>query len=211
MQFFPEDWINGTRFLSQEEKGVYIDMIAMSWDKPIPKKRLPFLINTTWENLSPYIKEKFIDDGETVINIRVQKDIATYNEYREKQKLNGKKGGRPRTQKKHSNSNSNSKPKSNSKIPTELEFLDYGCTIIKQLNKNPDDYVFSIKAKYHSWKDDEWKNAFGKKIINWKNTLNNTIPHLKPIKNGQSKNNEHEKYRSELLDKIQSKESNTKY
>tara|TARA_R100000951_G_scaffold61741_1_gene51863 strand:- start:378 stop:1034 length:657 start_codon:yes stop_codon:yes gene_type:complete len=212
MQFFPEDWINGTRFLTQEEKGIYIDMIAMSWDKPIPKERLPFLVNTTWEKLSDYIKDKFIDLGETIINKRVYKDVSAYEEYIEKQRVNGQKGGRPKTQKNHSNSNSNSNSNTNtnskSKIPTELEFLDYGLTIIKQLNKNPKEFEFSLKAKYHSWIDEGWKTGHGKKIKNWKNTLNNTIPHLKPIYNGRTKNNTgqiSDSFAREIAEGLQSK------
>lgn len=208
MQFFPSDWINGTRFLTHEEKGIYIDMIAMSWDKPIPKERLPFLIKCTWDDLSDYVKENFLDLGDTVIDKRVYKDISTYEEYIEKQKINGAKGGRPKTQKNLSNSNSNTNSISNtitnSKIPTEQDFLEYGYTILKQLNKDPENFEFSLKAKYHSWVDDGWKTGHGKKIKNWKNTLNNTIPHIKPIYNGRNNKDENRSYREKLLRDLQS-------
>ena len=209
MQFFPEDWINGTRFLTQKEKGIYIDMIAMSWDKPIPKERLPFLIKCTWDDLSDYLKEKFYDLGDTVINKRVYKDVSAYEEYIEKQRINGLKGGRPKTQKNHSNSNSNSnsnsKPITNSKIRTEEEFLEYGFTILKQLNIETSGFEFPLKAKYHSWVDEGWKTGLGRKIKNWKNTLNNTMAHIKPIHNGRSKNdNNYESHREKLLKDLQS-------
>ena len=90
------------------------------------------------------------------------------------------------------------------RIPSEIEFLEYGLFIIKK-EKLKGDYEFTLKAKYHTWLDENWKNGHGKKIKNWKNTLNNTIPHLKPMNNGRTKNNEHEQYRRELLSKIQSK------
>jgi len=206
MQFFPTDFMEDAMLMSNEEAGIYIKMICQSHiQEGIPKKRLPFLVQNDWDDVSEFTKDKFLDMGEIIINKRVYKDITAHAEYIEKQKINGKKGGRPKTQKNLSNSNSISNTNSISKIPTELEFLEYGLTILKQLKKNPDEYEFSLKAKYHSWVDDKWKTGHGKTIKNWKNTLNNTIPHLKPMYNGRTKNNEHEQYRRELLSKIQSK------
>lgn len=71
----------------------------------------------------------------------------------------------------------------NNKIPSENEFLEH-CKII--LQHKYQEYEFSLKSKYQTWIDDGWKTGHGKKINNWKNTINNTIPHLKPITNGQS-------------------------
>ena len=40
---------------------------------------------------------------------------------------------------------------------------------------------FTIKAKYDSWVENNWKDGNGNKIKNWKTKLRNTWPHLKPI------------------------------
>ena len=100
------------------------------------------------------------------------------------------------------------KNKNKINIPTEQEFLEYGITIYKQLGKDSEPFEFAILSKYNSWKDNGWKNGHGKPIKNWKNNLNNTIPHIKGIyngkqssKNGQSYSNE---FKEELARKIQS-------
>ena len=183
MQFFPADWLIGVQFMTMEERGIYQTMICANWEcEEIPKERLPFLVGKQWNDLSNEIKNKFIDLGETVINKRVYKDVSAYEEYIEKQKVNGAKGGRPKTQNNHSNSNS---------------------------NKNPDEYEFSLKAKFHSWNDEGWKTGHGKPIKNWKNTLNNTIPHLKPIYNGRIKNSKgagiSDSFAEEIAQGLQSK------
>lgn len=68
-------------------------------------------------------------------------------------------------------------------VPTLEIFLNH-CKEVLQ-NKF-ESYRFSLESKYHTWVDDNWTDGNGKKIINWKNKINNTIPHLKPIKNGKS-------------------------
>lgn len=70
-------------------------------------------------------------------------------------------------------------------IPTENEFLDY-CKEV--LQSKYIEYEFSLISKYKTWIDDGWKTGHNKPIKNWKNTINNTIQYLKPIKqteNGQ--------------------------
>ena len=70
-------------------------------------------------------------------------------------------------------------------IPTENEFLDY-CKEV--LRSKYIEYEFSLISKYKTWIDDGWKTGHNKPIKNWKNTINNTIQYLKPIKqteNGQ--------------------------
>ena len=92
--------------------------------------------------------------------------------------------------------------------PTLIEFVDYGKALLKQLDKNEEEYDFALKSKYHTWNDDGWKNGHGRKIKNWKNTLGNTIPYLKPIYNGTSKKNNGSKYseefKREILEGLQS-------
>jgi len=84
-------------------------------------------------------------------------------------------------------------------IPTIEEFLSYAFTIYTQLNQNPELYDFSLRAKYQSWLDDGWQDGHSKKIKNWKNKLNATIPHLKAIHpNEKNKQNYRERTKREL-------------
>ena len=146
IQLFPADFLEDAMMMSNEEVGIYIKMICQSHvQKEIPKKRLPFLAQVDWNDLSSFIQDKFIDTGESVVNKRVYKSIIKHENFIEKQRINGAKGGRPKTQKKLSNSNSNSNTISNTNskrkyIPETLEnFLEYGNTILThpKLNKNP--------------------------------------------------------------------------
>ena len=207
IQLFPADFLEDAMMMSNEEVGIYIKMICQSHiQKEIPKKRLPFLAQVDWNDLSSFIQDKFIDTGESVVNKRVHKSIIKHENFIEKQRINGDKGGRPKTQKKLSNSNSNSNTISNTNskrkyIPETLEnFLEYGNTILTQLNKNPEEYDFSLRAKFQTWSDDGWKDGHGKDIKNWKNKLNATIPYLKPIKNDRNnKSRKYQSYKQELL------------
>ena len=68
-------------------------------------------------------------------------------------------------------------------IPNLMEFMDYGNQLCLKTNRNFHSLKFSIESKYNTWKDDGWKTGHDKPIKNWKNTLSNTFPHLKPINN----------------------------
>jgi len=98
-------------------------------------------------------------------------------------------------------------------INTELEIFSVK-TAIPSLDEvfnfvsNIDVYIskfeslkFSIQSKYESWVDNGWKDGHGKKITNWKSKIKNTLPHLKPINNGNQ-------YKSEVNDKLATAERN---
>lgn len=69
-------------------------------------------------------------------------------------------------------------------IPDLEKFLIHCKSVLKE---NFNDYEFSLKSKYETWVADDWKDGHGKKIKNWKNKINNTIPHLKPLKTNNFK------------------------
>lgn len=111
-QFYAQDFLTGVMYLTNEEKGIYITMIAKQWtDGKIPKKRLGFLVGSDWDKLSEELQSKFEDRGDCVVNIRLEKEREKQKSYLEKQRLNGKKGGRP------SKKNDLEKPKANPKKP----------------------------------------------------------------------------------------------
>lgn len=59
------------------------------------------------------------------------------------------------------------------KIPVFIEFKKYA------LEKKPNIDVLSLKLKYESWIENDWKDGNGNKITNWKSKLLNTIPYIK--------------------------------
>ena len=218
--FYAQDFLSGVMDLTMDERGLYITLLARQWtifdEKGIPKKRLALLVGFEWDNLPEMIKEKFVDNGDYFFNSRLMESFKQLKSYKEKQRINGQKGGRPKTQtipKKRSSlkiedrsmKNEDRKKKKeveveviNKNSPSIDEFIDYGKALLKQLNKNEEEYDFALKSKYHTWNDDGWKNGHGRKIKNWKNTLGNTIPFLKPIYNGTSKKINQPKYSKEF-------------
>lgn len=61
------------------------------------------------------------------------------------------------------------------KVPTSEEFVAYGISVVEDVS------IEALKLKYQSWLLNDWckeKNGKMIKIVNWKSTLNNTIPFL---------------------------------
>lgn len=198
-QFYAQDFLTGTMYLTNEEIGIYIKMLAKQWtDEKIPKKRLGFLVGYDWENLSDELKSKFEDKGEYVVNKRLEKERDRKERFIERQRENGKKGGRPpksknptKSQKKpleHEHEKEDEKEvlknkglidkKTEKKLkepPTLEEFLEYA------IREKPNVDEESVKLKYKSWIANGWQTngKTPKPIKNWKSTLLNTLPHLK--------------------------------
>src|SRR5689334_7123551 len=61
------------------------------------------------------------------------------------------------------------------KVPEKADFVSFGISV------SSEDYRFSIEAKYDTWVSNGWKDGFNKPIKNWKNSIRNVIPHLKPV------------------------------
>lgn len=122
------------------------------------------------------------------IKTALKRDLKKYEGYIDKQRENGRKGGRPKkTQKTQPffkkpkkadsvsvNDSVNDNVSSKLDIPQFSEFLEYA------LEKKPNVDQEAVKLKYESWKVNGWKTG-GKsprKIKNWKSTLLNTLKHL---------------------------------
>lgn len=71
-------------------------------------------------------------------------------------------------------------------IPSEIEFLDHCKTAIPSQFQALE---FAIISKFQSWVAQGWKDGNGKPIKNWKTKINNTLPYLKPMYNGQNATN----------------------
>jgi len=69
-------------------------------------------------------------------------------------------------------------------IPEYEDFILYA----KEQKPFIDEY--SVKAKYDSWVENEWKDGHGKEIKNWKTKLKNTLPYLKENMNKNIKTDE---------------------
>ena len=101
-KFYAQDFLTGCTYLTNEEVGMYIKMLCKQWtDGSVPKKRVGFLLGCEWDSVSDELRSKFNDDGKTLINERLEIERLKKQEYLDKQRENGKKGGRPKEPKKN--------------------------------------------------------------------------------------------------------------
>lgn len=119
-QFYAQDFLTGCTYLTNEEIGMYIKMLCKQWtDGKIPKKRVGFLLGYEWVSISDELKSKFIDDGEFLMNERLELERVKKIAFRDKQIKNGQKGGRPLKAKNNPDHNPNIKPNESQKKPLD--------------------------------------------------------------------------------------------
>lgn len=75
------------------------------------------------------------------------------------------------------NENENNNVGENTRAPAREEFLSF----CKTLDIDYEALKDTLSAKYDTFVADNWRNGFGKPITNWKNTIRNVLPHLKPM------------------------------
>jgi len=92
--FYSQDWIVGTSFLTMEERGQYITLLAMMHQHGrMTPERVGLLVGLVSVNL----KEKFqVDENGCWFNERLEHESEKRSQFIEKQRINGKMGGRPK-------------------------------------------------------------------------------------------------------------------
>ena len=211
--FYSSDFLTGTMFLSDDQVGKFIRLLCLQHQKGhLRKKDMLKICKTYDEDVFDMFK---IDDQDMYYNERLEAEANKRKAYSESRRKNRKNKDKSsvvnisKTYVEHMENENENRNKNRNKvnIPSEQEFLVYGSTIFKQLGKEAEPFEFALKAKYNSWIDNGWKNGHGKPIKNWKNNLNNTIPHIKGIYNGKSNKNGlsySTEFQEELARKIQS-------
>lgn len=96
--FYSKDWLSGCQFMSMEERGQYITLLAAQHQNGhLDPKRVGFILGLAWDMVSDIVKSKFeIDAQGLIFNSRLDEEIEKRAQYIEKQRNNGAKGGRPR-------------------------------------------------------------------------------------------------------------------
>lgn len=134
-RFYPEDFMDGVTYMTNEEIGMYIQLLCKQWTQgKIPKKRLGFLLGLEWVSVSDQLKAKFEEDQDHIWHPRLEEERLSRLRYIRSQQINGKKGGRPKLRK------ANPKPKKN---PT----LSYIYTDNKSIGKDSNKGVQGEKRK----------------------------------------------------------------
>jgi len=213
--FYSSDFLTGTMFLTNEQIGIFIRLLCVQHQKGRLREKDMLKICKTYDE---DVFEMFTKDDENLFyNERLEAEVNKRKAYSESRRNNRKNKTTPLkntslTYVKHmenENENENviiNRNRNKSNIPTEEEFLEYATVIYKQLEKDFEPFKFPLLAKYTTWIDNGWKNGHNKPIKNWKNTLNNTIPHIKGIYNGTKNNtNTKSKYSTDFKEFINEK------
>lgn len=71
------------------------------------------------------------------------------------------------------NNDNNDNNENNINIPTLQEFYAYAISLNDKVSQ------IDVKAKYHAWVENDWKDGNDKKIIRWKSKLAHSIKYMK--------------------------------
>jgi len=202
--FYPNDYIGGTMGMTFEEKGAYIELLMMQFNRG---HMTSHMIGQTVGQLWDKLKDKFIQDGDGLwYNKRLEEEqnkrktftesrrnnISGINQYSKKEvKKVGHTVGHMTSHMENVNVNDNvdinvlnlNAKKGKEKYPTFDEFLEYA----KTLKSWQPGFEVQLEAKFNQWNEGNWKDGFGKPIKNWKTKLQNTIIYFK-AQNGNNGN-----------------------
>lgn len=150
--FYAQDFLTGVMHLTMEERGVYITLLAYQWaHSKIPKKRVGLIVALSWDSVPSEVKEKFVEDDDYIWNERLEFEREKRKKFKEKQALNGKKGGRPRKSKNpnETQTQSQKKPLENeSENEKEYEYE-------KEIEKEAVIFPFETEVFEQQW--EQWK------------------------------------------------------
>ena len=99
-QFYAKDWLTDidVRALSYEEKGIYFELLCMSWVQPLPNdiNKLAKILNIAEQSLSDILHFFFIEKDGYFYNEKLEKNRKEKIEYFRKMSEAGKKGNNKR-------------------------------------------------------------------------------------------------------------------
>ncbi len=191
--FYPNDYIGGTMGMTFEEKGAYMELLMMQFNRG---HMTSHMIGQTVGQLWDTIKVKFLQDDKGLwYNVRLEEEQNKRKTFTESRRNNvsGKNQytNKPKKQSGHMTSHMENEDenvievkkesKDKNKIPSVEEFKKYA------IEKKPSIDVHALKLKYEAWVINDWKDGNNNPIKNWKVKLLNTIPYINETKAGESK------------------------
>ena len=175
--FYTSDFISGTLTMTDEQRGQYIMLLCLQHQKGFLTEKDMIKICKSYDE---DIWCKFTEDKGKYYNNRMREEIDKRKKYSESRSQNRK--GKIKDKKHMKNicksydkhmENVNENINKDNTIPEYKEFKEYALTKKQSLDLD------SLKLKYDSWKENNWRDGNNKKIVNWKSKLLNTIPYLK--------------------------------
>jgi uncharacterized protein YdaU (DUF1376 family) len=112
--FYPADFLVGCSDLTMLERGQYITLLCLQHQKGhLSKKTVGLCLGFDWVSLSDELRGKFREDEDGhIYNRRLDREMTERKQFVDKQRNNGKLGGRPKTQT-EPNTNPNNNPNTN--------------------------------------------------------------------------------------------------
>lgn len=208
--FYPNDWIGGTMGMNFEEKGAYMELLMLQFNRG---HMTTHMIGQTVGQIWDKIKDKFIQDENGLwFNQRLEfeknkrkafadsrrNNISGKNQYsnvgHKKGHINGHKVGHMTShmighmENGNVNENINEKEsikqaisKNKIEMPEISEMLNFAKSEIEKLGYEFSKFEYPMKSKIETWQENGWKDGHNKPIKNWKSKIKNIIPFLKPM------------------------------
>lgn len=174
--FYPGDYIGGTMGMTFEEKGAYMELLMLQFNRGHMTKHM---IGQTVGQLWDSIKVKFeVDNDGLYYNVRLEEEKEKRKAFTQSRR-NNKEGKNQYSNKGHTTSHMEDVNENKDNIPTYQDFKTYA------LSKKPNVNLEALKFKYESWVEGGWVNGNGRKIKNWKTSLLNTLPYIKEKPNAR--------------------------
>ena len=145
-----------------------MDYDTISYDLRIDKSVLISVINDY---------DLFVFDGDTFGSLSVERRLKERDERSHKARQSVLK----RWNKAKEDTNvlqSNNEPNTIKEIKGK-DIPDFNFFLSYAIKQKPNVDTEAVKFKYESWIENNWKDGYGVEIINWKNKLLNTLPHIK--------------------------------
>ena len=196
--FYPNDYIGGTMGMTFEEKGAYIELLMLQFNRGhMTKHMIGQTVGQIWDNIS----DKFsVDSNGLYFNERLESEQNKRKSYSESRR-NNKNGTNQYSKKKvgHMTShmenvnedvnedviNNKGVVKLSDRIPSIESFIAYGLEKASANKMNVSERA--LRMKFEAWKENGWVNGNGKEIRNWKPSLLNTLPHIQETEKGKPK------------------------
>jgi len=197
-KFIIVDWMLGRiQRLQYDTKGAFMDLCSFYWHKRCNYSLDDAYADVDKELVDRLITKNIIRTEKNIIKIDfLDEQFGDCEEISTKRSISGSKGGKQKAANskqgvasakqvlasaKQNVAYKKRKEKNREEVPTYIEFKTFALEKKKSVDTS------DLKLKYDSWVVNGWKTGNDKPIINWKNTLLNTLPHIKESKGEENK------------------------
>lgn len=162
--FYPSDFLTGTIFFSLEDLGLFIRLLCIQHQHEGRIKKYDF--NQICSEKYQRVREKFIEDDNGFYNKRLDLEIAKRKRDADASRINGLKGGRPKTK---------SKPKNNLNKTHRLK--NNNLTVNENINENINENEVEFEKNFElifPFQSDNFLNVW-QQFIDFRKSINKPL------------------------------------